>query len=500
MGRSITNKAQLSVTTEASLGVLPGSPKWTILEPNSYDKVGNEFKSVPRDPISKLRQRRKGALVDADSGIGYEADITMQSAQIFGPGMFLSAWKGPLAWLPGEGNAPTSMTATTITVPNIGAALAQNTLIRIRGATNAANNAIFVVGAGSTTTSIVITGGTAETFPANASIEVCGVQCAASDATLDASGHLNTTTLNLTNLGLNVGQYVWIGDSSSAAYYFATGVPSTGVNYGLARITALTSTKATLSRRRGTWSADTGTGKTIRILFGRWIRNVAMDSADYLEPSYQFEVVYKDLGGAGTDYYEYPAGNYVDSVEWSIPLTDKATAKFAFMGTITATPSTTRATGASSALSPTMTAEMATVGDVVALRVINTDESGLATDIKSAKLTISNNASREKVIGTLGAKYMNVGNFQVDLEVDALFTTYDVIAAIIANRTCSFDFALRSTDGGFALDLPALVPGEGKRSLPKDETVHVALKCMPFVDDTLGYSASLSLFPYLPTT
>lgn len=500
-GRSLTNKFGVSFIEETTLGVLPGSPVWAILEPNAnISKWGNEIKTTPRDPISKLKQRRKGEITDADSGVEIEADLTLESIRDFMPGVYLSKWKGGLVWAGKEGNGPTAIAATSITVPNIGAALAQNTLIRVRGAGVKANNAVFLVGAGSTTTSIVITGGTVETPPANCTVEVCGVQAGvAGDVQLNGSGNLISTTLNFTTLPLFVGQYLNVGDSANANFYFASGVPATGANFGLARIEAIAANLITLSHRPvSAWTVDAGAGKTIRLLFGRWIRNVDVFNADYLEHSYQFEGVFKDLGGVGTDYFEYPAGNYIDSVELDLPLTNKATVKYSLIGTITADPTTSRASGASAAVLPNMTDELSTTPDIARLRVLNTDESGLSTDFKSLKITLTQNATREKVLGTKGAKYMNVGNFEVNLDADLLFTNFDVIAAVNSNRTVSIDYSLKNNDGGFVMDVPAMTLGDGKRTFPKNESIHAGVKGMSFIDPTLGYSSSLSIFPYLP--
>lgn len=501
-GRTLTNNCNIQFTTETSLGVLPGSPTWAGIEPNAnISKWGADIKVTPRDPISRLRQRRKGEVTDLDSDVELEADVTMDSIQDLAQGLYMSAWKGGLVWQGKDGTAPTAIAATSITVPNIGSALAQGTLVYLRGFTNAANNGVKLVGAGSTTTSIVITGGVVETPPANASVEVCGFQATvAADIQLDASGNLIATALNFTTLPLNVGQYISVGDSTNAAFMFASSVPATGANYGLARIDQIAAGKLTLSRRAGTgtWTVDAAAGKTIRFMFGRWIRNVASDHADALTPSYQFEIVYKDLGGPGVDYYEYPLGNWVDKLELNLPLTNKATLKYGLMGTNTLAPTTSRATNAAAGRTPTRTAELATVGDIARLRLINTDESGLSTDFKSLKITINNNVTREKVLGTLGAKYMAAGNFEVDVDAECLFTNFDVIVAMLANRTVAIDYALKNGDGGFVMDLPALMLGGNKKTFPKNESVHLGWKGMSFVDPTLGYSASLSIFPYQP--
>lgn len=500
-GRTLTNNCNIQFVAETSLGVLPGSPVWSGIEPNAnISKWGADIKITPRDPISRLRQRRKGEVTDLDSDVELEADVTMDSIQDLANGLYMSAWKGAAVWQGKDGTAPTAITATAITVPTLGVTLPQNALVYLRGFLLAANQGIKVVGAGSTATNIVITGGAVETPPANASVEYCGFQLTAADGQLDASGNFTCATLNLTTLPLNVGQYVCVGDSSSATFYFASGVPATGANYGLSRVDVIAAGKLTLSRRSGTgtWTVDTGTGKTIRLLFGRWIRNVASDHADALTPSYQFEIVYKDLGGAGVDFYEYPLGNWVDKLEINIPLTNKATLKYGLMGTNTLAPTASRATNAAAGRTPTRTAELATVGDVARLRLMNTDESGLTTDFKSIKIALNNNVTREKVIGTLGAKYMAAGNFEVDVDAECLFTNFDVIVAMLANRTAAIDYCLKNADGGFVMDLPALMLGGNKKTFPKNESVRIGWKGMSFVDPVLGYSTSLSIFPYLP--
>lgn len=499
-GRTLTNKWSLSYIKEATPGVLPGSPLWQTLEPNAITKWGADPKLTPRDPISNLRQRRKGEVTDLDSAVEFEVDATYSAMQDFMPGTFGAIWKGAPIYSSETATAPTAISATAITVPTLGITLAQNTLIRVRGAGVAANNTVFVVGAGSTATSIVITGGTVETPPVNCSVEVCGFQFVAGDLKIDASQNLTSTASAFTtaNLNLQVGQYIHVGDLTNAVTAFATSVSATNVNYGLARIDAVAAGTLTLSRRGATWSADTGAAKTVRVYFGRWIRNVANDHADALEATYQFEGRFKDLGGAGVDYYQYPLGNAVDKVELTLAMANKVTSKYAFVGTTTQPPGTVRASGASTARLPTGTAMLQTTSDIARLRVINTDETGLMTDFKSLKVALTGNAGREKVLGTLGGKYLNWGNFEVDIDAEALFTNFDVQTAILANRTQAIDCSMKNADGGFVLDCPAMMISGGGLSLPKDESIKISAKMMSFADPVLGYSASLSMFPFLP--
>ena len=80
MGQVLTNNTGLQYAREATPGVLPGSPvDWKVLEPNSQGAFGASITTVPRSPISKLKQRRKGTTVDLDAANDYDGDLTVDS-------------------------------------------------------------------------------------------------------------------------------------------------------------------------------------------------------------------------------------------------------------------------------------------------------------------------------------------------------------------------------------------------------------------------------------
>ncbi len=93
---------------------------------------------------------------------------------------------------------------------------------------------------------------------------------------------------------------------------------------------------------------------------------------------------------------------------------------------------------------------------------------------------------------------MNYGNFHVDIDGQVLFTDSAIISAIRSNETLAFQFGCANEDGGFMIDIPAMTIGGGARDLPLNETVKVALQAMAHRDPELGYSMSISMFPYLP--
>lgn len=498
MGRVLTNNITLSVAPEVSLGTQPVA-NWKIIEPTSIGKYGPTLTKITREPISKNRQHRKGALTDLDSSVEFEVDITYDHLRMFAEGLMFAVEKG---------NAPmpvSAVTATGFTVAVSGSPAA-GTLLRAIGFTNPANNGLKVVGAGSTGTEIKVAGLVVETGDTarGAYVEIAGVQLAAGDGTIDASGNLKTTTFDWTAgvaAGLQVGQFIYIGDGAGSPHSFFTTADA-----GLARIKLKAAGLVTLDKKGSTFTVDDGTdtgsggtGLLIRVYFGNLIRNVPVDSADYLERTFQFELAYENLGDTpGTDKYEYAKGNFANQIDFDFQVASKATMKCAFVGTDTDPPTTVRATGAATATPTVGTVMYNTSTDFMRLRVTGYDETGLTTDLKSATLTLKNNVSPEKVLGTLGGKYMNAGLFDVTVDAKVLFTDSGVLEAMRNNATVTMEIGIQNDDGGFVFDIPAMTLEGGDKEFPINQTVNIAMKTQAFQDPNLGTSASISTFAYLP--
>lgn len=310
--------------------------------------------------------------------------------------------------------------------------------------------------------------------------------------TLTSGNNSATSSIDFTTLGLAVGQFIHIG-GLAAGQQFAEG-------YGFGRIISIGADTLTLDKLSSTLAASTGAAMTVDLLFGQFIRNVPVDDADFIERSYQFELESPNLMAGGDSGFEYSKGNLCDSMQVELPLSNKATISFGFMGTDTEVPvgPADRKAGAASAIDPSKTGAFNTSADILRLRVTDVDEAGLTTDFKSVSLTFNNNVSPEKVLGQLGAKYMNTGNFEVDLEAQILFTNADVISRIRENTTVSMDFAVRNDDGAIYFDIPSLTLGGGDRELPRNESVMVNLTGEAFGDPVLGTSLSISRFPVVP--
>lgn len=508
MGRVITNGTTISFAREASLGVLPAEPQWFELEPNSIGSWGTTISKEARTPISRARSRRKGVVTDLDSAVEFEADLTLAHLREFAEAFLFARAVGADTFL------TTAATATGYTVPALSAAAAGRllysgagagavSLVYATGFADPLNNGLKPVTAAHAAAATEIkAAGNAAAVPAASDyteVSVAGVRGAAGDLKVDANGDLTSIVLNFTTLGLAVGQTIHLGGVDVTHQFFAD------ANLGFARIEAIAANKLTLAKRDQAFVLDDGTdtgagGANLRIdiLFGQFVRNVEVDHVDYREISNQFELASPNLMAGGATGYEYSLGNYADSMSVSIPLTGKATLSLGFVGTNTTNPSLVRANNAEDAKVGGQVESFGSASDIARLRVQDIDEAGLSTDFKTANFTLTNNVAGEKVIGTLGPKYLNAGNIEVDVENQMLFTNADVIERVRCNRTVGLDWILWNGDGGAVFDLPTGTLDGGNRELPQNQSVLINTTFMAHEEPPLSFSCGISFFPVLP--
>lgn len=520
MGRVLTNKTGYAFVRETALKT-PDTTGWRTLEPDEVTKFGNEYKQAARDPISKNRQMRKGKTTDLDSGVELKVDLVMSHFLDFVEA-YLFATSTNLDTVFEGANATTSgYTISAATAAQ--AAKFQYTaggpisLVKARGYATAANNGLKPLSAdlASTDTTLQVSGNATETAPTNAIVELCGIRAEAGDLALAVSGTTGTLTsgnnaatnnIDFTTLGLTVGQKVHVGGLTSTYRFGSTAAGDGTRSYGYARVTAIAAGTLTLDRLEatlvasdGTDDGNSGTLVTTDLLFGRFIRNVAVDDSSFLEASYHFEQSLPNLASGGSTAYKYARGNYANEWNLELPLADKAMMTMGFVGTDTQNPTTTQATGASSAIEPVKVSLFNTSSDIARLTIMEVDETGIVTDFKNLTLKISNGITTDKVLGTLGAKYMNTGNFKVELDSEVIFTDDSVPGIIRAGTEVGLAFVLyEETDGAIAVDIPAMTLGDGSENLPKNESVKLKLTAMAHMDSTFGTSLGVSTFPVAP--
>ena len=520
MGQVRTNNITLSVTREtAVLGVLPAQPIWSLLEPNSIGTFGATITTVARDPISRNRQRRKGTITDLDSAIDFEADLTLSHFNLFTEGFLFSAAVNreldiAVTSVVDTTNDYTIAALNSVQADKLQFTAAQYTsLIHARGYINPSNNGLKSLDADPLVGETVVT--VAETLvneaaASNAIIEIAGVRSLAAAADLtwawDAGTKRGTLTsaadiTDFASLGISVGQIVHIGspDGSGGVTNAFENLAANDVR-GYGRVIQINAGALVLDKVDDTlmFSDAVAPATAVDILFGKFIRNVGTDHADFLEQSFQFELSYPGLQNPSGDEFEYSIGNFANEMTINMPLTEKATIGFGFIGTDTEAPSTTRKINAAAALAPVQTAAFNTTSDCLRLRVTELDETGLTTDFKNVSITITNNVTPEKVLCNLGARFINAGNLEVNVEAQALFTDSRVAAAVRANATLTMDFGLKNNDGAIYFDIPAMTLGGGDKEFPVGETVLINIPGQAFADPILNTSIGISIFPIVP--
>lgn len=505
------NKIDSNITTfafseESSLGVLTGSPIWLGVNVNSYSDLGPSVEKVARAPIDGTRQMLKGGISHISSNGGFNSDLTRDTlSRLFQGFMFANA-DDPFSTWPRTGTKlDISSVAAGTGVYSAASGLTGfivNNLVLCQGFTNPANNGVFKATAVTgTTLTINNSNSVAETPPATARIEVVGHEFASGDLAQTVSG--GTFTITATAGGaaftpLKVGQWVFVG-GDAVANKFNTG------GSGYARISAKPTNGLTFDKSTHTPVADTGTGKTMRVYFPRFVKN-ATGSSSVVTRSYQLE---RQLGNDGNGIQsEYVVGAVPNEVSFNYKMKENITVDVSFVGINAETRDGTTGIKAGTRYADQNETPYNASNDVwrTTIAPLNTGSLnpaaylGFVTDYK---ITINNNVSGLDAIGEVTSFDVNVGSFDVSGDIEAYFTTTAAITAIKANGNVTMDSIICSlnadgvTYGGKVIDIPLIELSNGINNVTKDQPIKIPVSHKGLKNSN-GYTISLSEFMVLP--
>jgi hypothetical protein len=507
MAESNAEGINIAAVAESAQGADPApTTGWLNLEADAIGDPGPGYKKMARSPFTITRQLRRPFISGLDCALTLDLDAIKDHIDFFGPSMFKSAWKHS----GGSGQSNFIVSAVTdgggsadgFTVAADGDVLV-NTLFVTRGFTNSENNGLFVATTGSTDTSVKVATGTlvAETPPANAQLDIAGFQFAAGDLELDVDGNFTTTAKDCATLGLQVGQMVYIPSAAEASVMGSANYAFTNAAYtGFAKVVSVTTNKITVERRGWTvGAATTETTTTIRMFFTKWIRNVARSHSDESMASHTFEVTYSDLAAGPADAYEYLRGYMLDEVTFSMPSEGKVSMQCTFIGMTADDPTSSRATGPSTALNVVSSLAMSTASDITRLSVDNVDESGLMSDFSDLSITLKNNIQPHKAVGHLGNRFTPLGVFEAQTKSKVYFTDEDMVTAVHDNRILRLAAGMRNDDFGMVIDIPSTGAMTSKKSIEHNKLIEIESEIAGFMDATNLYTAAMSVFAYLPT-
>lgn len=509
---AIVNKIDSNVTglrfaEETSLGVLPGTPDWYPLEPNSYADFGGSVVTVARAPIADDRQRKKGVLTDLDASGGFNTDLTQTNLQNLLQGFFFADLR-----LKGE-EIVTAVDEDTVNPDEYEVALTAgfqvDDLIKGSNFVETANNAVNAVTAIVTDTSVEVATGqlTAEASPpADAQITVVGHQFQSAEVDIDDTGTYPTLTRasgvkDFTTFGINVGEWIFIGGDGASEDF------ATAANNGFKRVRSVTTTAIEFDKSALTMVAETGTGLTIRLFFGRVLKNET--GTDIVRRSYNLERTLgaPDDASPALIQSEYLVKSVPNELTLTVNTADKITADLSFVSGDHETRDA--ATGVKSGNRPDIVEADAfnTSSDFSRIKmstIVAGDEAPdpLYAFVTDMTVTINNNISPNKAVGTLGAFELTAGTFEVGGNVTAYFSDVDAVAAVRANSDVSLDFSIVKNNAGVTIDIPLLTLGDGRANVEQDQPITLPLgmdaASGASVLSTMDHTLLMVFFDYLP--
>lgn len=484
---------------EATLGQTPATGLWRTREPNSFDDLGAEYTKVARKPFSPSRQRKKGSTTDVDVDGGYNEDLTQNNMQSELEEFFFAALRRTVE------KYPTAVTGTQYTVGAGGTDVIAGSLILGSGFAGAGNNGLKVATA-STAVSISAAGLTAEGAPpADAMVKVVGFQFTAGDLKMTAAANgkftLTTTTQALDVLGLVPGAWVFIGGGLAGDSFDNGGDPLFG--YARVAVDGVGTNVVTFDKSTFAPIASNGAGKTVRIFFGDVLKNEEDPDLILRYSSTMERTLGRDDNGVQT---EFLTGCVANEMTWNSPLANlvnidmgyiaqKAGLRKGIDGPLSRRASNTivRALGEDA---------FNTSSNIYRLRMSMIDPTTLNPSPLFARVTewtatIANNVTSAKAQGVLGGFDTTAGNFDVDAEVTAYFSTVDVIHAVKCNWDVTFDAIYAKANAGVYMDIPLVSLGGGRLDIEQDAAIMVPLQAAA-AESPFGHTLLIGWFSYLP--
>lgn len=484
---SDANRTAVRFIEESTFATTPASPAFQELRYNS-SSLAYSPKTVISDEIRSDRQISDVTLVGYETSGDIATELSYGNLDPLMRGAFFSDW----VLTPERTNVTADSiitdvaAATGIVTVTTGDAFATGMLVKASGFTNSANNGVFVSTGGSATTAVFGAGAsmTNETAPpAGARLKVVGAQAGSADvaAVISPANRLTSTTLNWTTLGLAVGMWVKIGGTTSGQKF------ATAANNGWARISAIAATYIEFDSVPSGWSADAGTGKTIRVFWGDYMRNGTTERSFTIEQAYE---------GLAVPEYEYYTGMEVSNMSFEMNSQDIMKAGMSFMGS-QATIGTTRFASATT-VATTTNDVLNTSNHVGSIREGGSAVSG-PNYVTAVKFSIDNNLRMQNAIGQAGAVGIGVGRANISGSMSTYFGSSSLLSKLRNNTATSYDFRLNDPSGtkAYIFDMPRIKFSGGNPEVSGVDTdIMIELGFTAIRHSTLGYTIQVQRVEY----
>lgn len=508
-----SNITGLAYAEESQLGLLPGegglggTPVWYRLNPNSYNDFGGEIITVAPNPINPSRQRRKGVTTDLNASGGFNHNLTFENLTDLMQGVMFADIRAK-----GE-QVVTAVDTDTVNPDEYEVAdtsgFIVNNLIIGRGFANSANNALNVVTAVTSNVSVEVADGqlVAEASPpTGADIKVVGHQFAADDLNVVVTGDFATITsdasFDFTTLGLVAGQWIFVGGDTAGTRF------TTAANNGFKRIRSISASGIVIDKSDLDMVAESlSGGETVQIFYGDVLRNET--GSLIVRRTYNVERTLgaPDDASPNDIQSEVLIGAVPNEFTLNVPQAELANVDISFVATDNQQRDSTTGEKQSSVQTFRAASEYNTSSDVGRIRLATVSTSDEAPDalfayVTEITLSINNNVTPNKAVGTLGAFDVTAGTFAVSGNITAYFADVAATQAVRNNSDVTLDLSFVKDNTAMVFDLPLISLGDGRLNVEVDQPITLPLTTDAAsgedVDAGLDHTLLITYFHYVP--
>jgi len=491
-----SNVTGLSIAYETDIGVLPVTPVWYPLEPNSYSDFGPNIKTTPREPISQSRQRRKGFVTDLDATAGWNQDLTQDNMTRHMQGFMFAAIREKYTTKPMNANQVpvTAVDASTGYAAAGSTGFAAGNIVKASGFALTANNGIKTV-VSSTAPAVIMNAQVTEASPpAAAKLQKVGHQFAASDVAMTLNGGLArmTSTANaLGVLGLIPGEWVFVGGDSGPSAF--------AISRGWARASIVTAGYIEFDKTDWVPTAEAGTGKTAQVFIGSVLRTEE-------DPALQKRftgTIERTLGfDANGQQAEYVSGSCANTLAINMPMANKISLDLGYVAIDGSTRTGTQGLMTGTRIPLDSTDAFNTADDFSRIKMSLVDPTSsnvtpLFAYLMDLTINIGNNVTPNKALGKLGAFDTTAGMFTADGKLEAYFSNVTATSAVRNNADVTIDVVIAKQNAGMVFDLPLISLGGGLNKVEKDKPITIPIDAMG-AQSKFGHTMIYQNFAYLP--
>ncbi|MEM8495230.1 MAG: phage tail tube protein, partial [Planctomycetota bacterium] len=431
---SDSNRVASRWVLETTPGTTPDNPVFqNVCHTGAGQSSNPDYKQSEKICGGASRGVKSNDLFGFDPTSTLPMEFALYEADLLIPGVFQNPWnvrnrRANTAcidpWSRPSSNQITDVDAgtDTYTVAS-GIAFAQNDLVLAIGFTNPANNGLIVAQSGSNATNLVAPDGTADEAspPTTAMLINVGVQGTSGDiqATTSSGNALTSSSLNFTTLGLTAGQWVKVGGADAV-----TQLDTSGINDWV-RVSAVAENRLDLDVVPSAWATNTGTGKTVQLLFG-----------DYVTDGVTVYTYTHEIHDTGIGVYRYQTGVQPNTLAIDGRDRNYATARIDLESRDIVLPATSRISGATTIAEAGRDAIRS--GSTVQRLAVNGAELD-GNDALNFSLSITNNLAPRNSYDQDGRSSLRSGDFVVSGNINTYWESKALLDYALGGTGVSFD-------------------------------------------------------------